>query len=68
MDHSGQASIKINGTEYIIGINIPSYVMYNDTTKDEYILDLKLVVELLGMTTEEWLNSEVELSYSQTSE
>lgn len=68
VDHSGQASIKINGTEYIIGINIPSYVMYNDTTKDEYILDLKLVVELLGMTTEEWLNSEVELSYSQTSE
>ena len=63
IDLTSPVEIKVNNSTYTIGKNLPSYVVYFDTTKSQYVIDLKLVGELLSMTTEDWQNASIELSY-----
>jgi len=67
IDMTQMKSISVNGNSYIVGNTIPNYVVYYDDAKRDYVLDLKLVIELLDMSLEEWNNAEIELLYSQES-
>lgn len=63
IDSTSPVEIKVNNSTYTIGKNLPSYVVYFDVTKSQYVIDLKLVGELLSMTIDDWQNASIELSY-----
>ena len=63
LDTTSQVEIKVNNTTYILGKNFPSYIVYFDSGKSQYVMDLKLVGELLNMTSADWENASIELSY-----
>lgn len=66
VDINQEIVIKVNGEQYIVGNNIPSYVVYEDSSNGgKYVLDLELVIELLNMSIEDWKNASIELVYSQ---
>lgn len=66
IDINQEIVIKVNGEQYIVGNNIPSYVVYADSSNGgKYVLDLELVIELLNMTIEDWKKASIELVYSQ---
>lgn len=50
-------SIIMNGSTYNVGQDIPSYLVYFDNTKGNYVLDLKILIELLDITLENWMNT-----------
>ena len=49
--------IIMNGSTYNVGQDIPSYLVYFDNTKGNYVLDLKILIELLDITLENWMNT-----------
>ena len=67
LDTTQEIIVRINNFPYALGSDIPSYVVYYDSKKAKYVLDLKLVIELLDMTLAEWNNASVEIEYTQTS-
>lgn len=59
-------SIIMNGSTYNVGQDIPSYLVYFDNTKGNYVLDLKILIELLDITLENWMNTigEIRVQYT----
>ena len=58
--------IIMNGSTYNVGQDIPSYLVYFDNTKGNYVLDLKILIELLDITLENWMNTigEIRVQYT----
>lgn len=56
-----KVSITVNSQVYIVGESIPSYIIYNES--GTYVLDLKLVKEILNFNTEEWNNASIIIDY-----
>ena len=57
--------IEINGNSqyYVLGSNLPSYIVYKEGT--EYVLDLLILRELLSLTEDEWNNANISVSYKK---
>lgn len=65
LDITQEMTIIINNVEVKkIGSNMPEYVVYFDETKNSYVLDLKIVKEILNMSDESWKNANIEFDYT----
>lgn len=58
-------TVKLNSVSYQIGSNLPSYVLYLDTTSNTYVLDLKLIKEVLNITDTLWNSINIQVGYVQ---
>lgn len=56
-------TITANSQIYVVGETMPSYVIYNDA--GTYVLDLKLVKEILNMNDDDWQNATITVDYVQ---
>ena len=56
-------TITVNSQIYVVGETMPSYVIYNDA--GTYVLDLKLVKEILNMNDDDWQNATITVDYVQ---
>lgn len=60
---SYKITVTVNSQVYIVGETMPSYVVYNDA--GTYVLDLKLVKEILNMNDDDWQNATITVDYVQ---
>lgn len=64
LDITQEMSIIVNNTDVKkIGSDIPEYVVYFDSTKNSYVLDLKIIKEILNMSDEAWNKANIEFDY-----
>lgn len=58
-----KVTVTVNSQVYTVGETMPSYVIYNDA--GTYVLDLKLVKEILNMNDDDWQNATITVDYVQ---
>lgn len=56
-------TVSVDSISYKVGDTLPSYVIYLDTTSNTYILDLKLIKEILNLTDTTWNSSNIQIEY-----
>lgn len=56
-------NIIIDGQSYTVGTTMPSYVIYFDTDSNSYVLDMKLVKEILNISDADWESADIQIEY-----
>ena len=59
-------NIIVDSVSYEVGRTIPSYVLYFDTEMNAYVIDIKLVKEILNITDSLWATTNIQVDYVQT--
>ncbi len=59
-------NIIVDSASYEVGRTIPSYVLYFDTEMNAYVIDIKLVKEVLNITDSLWATTNIQVNYVQT--
>lgn len=65
-DDTYPVNIIVDSTSYEVGKTLPSYVLYFDTEINAYVIDIKLVKEILDITDSLWATTNIQVDYVQT--
>lgn len=65
-DETYPVNIIVDSTSYEVGRTLPSYVLYFDTEINAYVIDIKLVKEILNITDSLWATTNIQVDYVQT--
>lgn len=56
-------SLTVNNSVYDVGNAISSDIIYFDSEQNTYILDLEMIKEILNISDERWINTEIQIEY-----
>lgn len=56
-------SLTVNSSVYSVGNAISADIIYFDSTQNTYILDLEMIKDLLNISDDEWIDTEIQLEY-----
>lgn len=56
-------SLTVNNSVYDVGNAISSDIIYFDSAQNTYILDLEMIKEILNISDERWINTEIQIEY-----
>lgn len=65
-DDTYPVNIIVDSASYEVGRTLPSYVLYFDTEMNAYVIDIKLVKEILNITDSLWATTNIQVDYVQT--
>lgn len=65
-DDTYPVNVIVDGASYEVGRTLPSYVLYFDTEMNAYVIDIKLVKEILNITDSLWATTNIQVDYVQT--
>lgn len=65
-DETYPVNIIVDDASYEVGKTLPSYVLYFDTEMNAYVIDIKLVKEILNITDSLWATTNIQVDYVQT--
>ncbi len=64
VDIDEEMLVLVNEFPYIIGKDIQNYIVYYDSVKGEYVLDLQLLKELLDLSQKDFYDADIEIKFS----